>query len=251
MSIGKAVIGVTLLAVLAGLTIYRPHGQQNKIVNPQVLSVTPHEVSVSGNRYAYTYFSALPINTKLIGNFDERISSAEISTKNGCTYGINGSFYNEKFEPLAGWQADGQVRKYITHNNLLNGYIGVTSSKDVWLGKSIPEVKMAWGMQSGPVLITNGKAELLNMSSDKPSRRSVAAVSRKGNLIFISIFDKNSRYDGPTMEMLPQIIEAISDQEHFEAVSAINLDGGSASAFYAPEDKLPELVVVGSWICVN
>lgn len=252
MSLIKWIIGSLFLASFLAVVIGNRVGKTVPVSTETVVSENViNKVRIADAEFNYTFFVTDPRKIKLVANFDDKNSSEAISDSNDCEKGINGSFYNQNREPLAGWEANGNVRKNITHNNLLNGYIGLSESNFFWLGREIPEEPMKWGMQAGPVLMTQGKKEVLNMATDKPARRSVAGITSTGQAVMISVFLENSRYDGPTLELLPEVILKINETESLQIDRALNLDGGSASAYYTQTYKLPELIAVGSFLCVN
>ncbi len=223
------------------------------VARPAAVAEAPgyRAVSVGGINYEYVTAAADPKKISLIGNFDQPAASADLATASGCAAGVNGGFYGQDGQPLGWWEANGQVYKNYTHNNLLNGYAGVNEAGSLVIGSGEPRGKWRWGLQSGPLLVQDGKALALVMAADKPARRSVLAKTRPGTGELIMIFGDRSALDGPVLAELPMIIEAIGRQEGWQITEAINLDGGTAAAFYSPEVKIPEVVAVGSWICAG
>jgi exopolysaccharide biosynthesis protein len=244
----KLFIGSTILVI--AIIYLANRGDQTKLVyNSETTPDTVKNISVNNQNYAYYFWELNPVKTKLIGNFSEKMAAKTISVNNDCLVGINGSFYDENSRPLGWWLSDGKTLKDFTKNSLLNGYVSLNSNEELVISKEKPAKVQVWGMQAGPVLIMKGKSEILSMANDKPARRSVVGREANGKLLALSVFDQNSRFDGPTMTELPTVVTAIANREQLVITDAINLDGGAASAFYSSTDKLPEVVAVGSWIC--
>lgn len=245
----KLIVGIVLLFFL-GLLVMAGSRQEQKTATLVKIPDTIREVVVSGEKFAYVFSISDPGRTKLVSNFEDKLSSAELTQNNHCASGINGSFYDENREPLGWWKSEGVTRKKPTHNNLLNGYIGLRENNTMWINKNPPDSEVVWGMQSGPVLITDGKQEKLTLAADKQARRSVGGTTALGKFVAMSIFRRDSRFDGPLLSLLPAVVGSISDKEGWQIMDAVNLDGGAASAFYSANELVPEMVVVGSWICI-
>lgn len=105
-------------------------------------------------------------------------------------------------------------------------------------------------MQTGPILISKGHSVDLKLRSDKPARRSVCVVDKFGMSSWVVVHGASSVFDGPELDKLPDLINEIGKMENIEIYNAINLDGGSASAFKNGAKILNEFNSVGSVICV-
>ncbi len=91
----------------------------------------------------------------------------------------------------------------------------------------------------------------LVIQHDEPARRTIAAKTRDNTYVFLTVYDENSVFGGPLLSDLPSAVEEISNREEFRIADAINLDGGSASAFYNGDANLSELTSVGSIFCIK
>ncbi|KKW11013.1 MAG: hypothetical protein UY49_C0010G0009, partial [Microgenomates group bacterium GW2011_GWC1_49_7] len=78
----------------------------------------------------------------------------------------------------------------------------------------------------------------------------VAAKTGEG-FLFLTVYKEDSVFEGPLLADLPKVIQKINTEENLGIVDALNLDGGSASAFDNGETSLSELTPVGSLFCVN
>lgn len=172
----------------------------------------------------------------LIANFTEKTSSKILSDDNNCVAGINGGFYGTDNKPV-GWFVNDKFVQKAKNSQLFNGFVsnkGTSSEK--------PE-NAVWGFQTGPMILVKNKPIDLSLINDKPARRSVLAGNSK-QVMLINV-------DPIDLVDLPQKIEEISKKEKLNIETAINLDGGAASAFISPEISISETDPVGSWLCVK
>ena len=203
--------------------------------------------------YEFSFWGPADANkTNIIPNFDEKLKSEELTEKYECLSGINGGFYTENHKPLGLFISDRkETGKYKT-SDLLNGVIGVTGGKGtIHRAGTLPEGEYKWAVQTGPLLALKGEYFTLSMARDKPARRMVGAVNQSGSLIFIAIYVKDSALDGPMLSGLPELVKGIDEQQDLKIISAINLDGGGASAWYNEGVRLLEFNPVGSWVCLK
>jgi exopolysaccharide biosynthesis protein len=198
------------------------------------------------NSYGYAFFESGD-KIKLIGNYDQKETAKNISDSYECRFGINGGFYDKDGKALGWVVANGTNVSKSRTSNLFNGYLSLNSNN--WtIGKSVPEGSEN-GLQSGPILIDDGKTTVLNLVNDKSARRMFAAITFDNTAFFGSVFDEKTPLLGPNLVELPEIIKEIGLAEKKKWVSAINLDGGSASAFKDGDFWLEEISPIGSWWC--
>ena len=105
--------------------------------------------------------------------------------------------------------------------------------------------RLDFGVKSGPILVYDSKPLKLAIKDDQLRRRIVAALTQDEQLIFLVILSPRSDYSGPLLADTPQLVLAINPK----IVSAVNLDGGSASALITPEFNLPEYQPIGGYFC--
>jgi len=79
----------------------------------------------------------------------------------------------------------------------------------------------------------------------------ISAVTGDNKLIFMVIYDPKSVFLGPELVDLPQIVSLVSAENDLNIADAINLDGGSASAFKSRDFSLSEISPVGSFFCLQ
>lgn len=215
---------------------------------PQTLNTLP-TVSFKGNTFSYSFFRAPGSSFILIPNFEDRQSFEAITTANGCTAAINGGFYQENNTPLGWFVAEGKTIASPIQSTLFNAFLSIGREGAATIGQ---EASSAYfGLQAGPRLIENAEPRTLRILNDEAARRSVIATTSEGKTVLLSIFSAEQVFDGPLLADLPEIVSRISAKQALGIKNAMNLDGGSASAFYSGEARLGELTYVGSVLCVK
>jgi len=207
-------------------------------------------ISYNGALYAYEYFIVDSLKkVTLIANFKDRKSSNEIKTEFHCKAGINGSFYDKEGNPLGGFISRGETLKKPISSRLIDGYLSIDENKAKIGFTPLPNSSIV--LQTGPLLIVDREVTTLKIASDEQARRSIAAVTDDKNLVFLTLFDPQSTYQGPYLSDLPLITREVSKKLPSPILSAVNLDGGNASAFFSKNTTLSELSPVGSLFCLQ
>jgi uncharacterized protein YigE (DUF2233 family) len=187
----------------------------------------------------------------LIPNFNNKQTFSEIIDMKGCKAAINGSFYATDYSPLGLFQVGTQNLSRETTSTLMNGFITSSDTGDVDIASVSPAGEASFSLQSGPLLILDNNALALKIANDEFARRSVFLRDTNGIFRFLIAYDQEELFSGPLLATLPNVLEAFAAQEGMHIEQAINLDGGSASAFHSPETTLQELSYVGSILCVT
>lgn len=188
----------------------------------------------------------------LIPNFSEKIDTRSLVDANGCSAAINGGFYDTAGKPLGFFFTNNRILGKQIQSALLNGYFWADATGTALISTDLPSnISYRFALQTGPMLLFNGQTMPLAIQNDEPARRMVAAKTRDNTYVFLTVYDENSVYGGPLLSDLPSAVEEISNQEKLRIADAINLDGGSASAFYNGDIMLSELTPVGSMFCID
>ena len=249
----KRFIFLIILILLAGYVILGREKDPDTLnvllkptAEPVVEGVDP--VSVLLNDAAYEiYFQEIGEDLKLIPNFSEKKSTEKTSSENKCTYGVNGGFYKKEGGPLGLFAVNGKIIGKEIESATFNGYFW-KKGKDMSLDWNKPE---GWEgtdfiLQSGPLMDINylGKGSFVD---EEERRRVLVANDKNGKFFFLVLFQKENTFGGPKLVDMAEILRK-SGIADFNL--ALNLDGGSASAFYGENGaKLWELVSVGSFFC--
>ena len=203
-----------------------------------------------GKNYEVSWFKvSKPESLRLIANFQSKLSSSELIEKFACQKGINAGFYDQEDKPLGIFINDQTNRRNKLDSDLFNGIFYLTNENFV-ISEDLPEENIRIALQSGPLLISDSKVLPLKIKEDELARRMVVAINEE-EIIFLSVYNAVSNLQGPYLADLPKIIEKFSQQSKIKINDALNLDGGSASAFYNERTSLTEITSVGGFFCVK
>lgn len=190
-----------------------------------------------------------PHSLELIPNYEQKIAFRELIVKNSCEKGINGGFYDTDHNPLGLVVINNVEHSPLRANKLFDGFLWVNEER-AGITRVDPETA-SYAIQTGPILIEDRRAKTLAIKNDTYSRRSVAIMTDQDELILGMFYDPDSPLDGPKLADLPKMVLDQADDMDVGIVSAINLDGGSASAFFDGETAVSEWSPVGSVWCLK
>ncbi len=216
-------------------------------------SVLTKSILLEDEQLSYNLFTASPSSVVLLPNFAQKETSAALLQTNGCKQAINGGFYDKQNHPLGLFMVDGDTLGEEIQSALFNGFLvignsGTATIADGYTRNSSDRITL----QSGPILMNQGNILPLRIQNDEHARRMVVAQTTQGTLVFLSVYDQESVFEGPLLARLPAAIRAIATKENLSLTDALNLDGGSASAFYNNSGtSLSEFTPVGSLFCIQ
>lgn len=187
-------------------------------------------------------------NIRLINNTETKSESKDLIDNYDCDSGINGGFYSTDSKPMGWMVINGQTISKAADNDLFDGFILIKDSAFSIVRSA--DADADFGLQTGPVLILNGQPQKLNLIRDKPARRMIMGLADDG-IFIMAIFNGEAETTGPNLTDLPRRVMEIAETENMNIESAINLDGGGASAFYSSGEILTENSPVGSWWCIR
>ncbi|MEA3355383.1 MAG: phosphodiester glycosidase family protein [Patescibacteria group bacterium] len=206
-------------------------------------------INYNNKTYPFAFFKVdHPEDLKLFSNFSQIKSSEDIIKEKQSSFLINGGFYDKSNQPLGWFVADNQEISKKIISNLLNGFIQKKDNQ-IFIN-STPLLNVQFGLQSGPILIKNSQPLILKIKNDEFRRRTIATLNQNHQLIFITIISTESEFNGPLLANTPNVLQKISQKINQKFVSAINLDGGSASVFYTPDTYIKEFSPIGSFFCL-
>lgn len=188
-------------------------------------------------------------NVTLHSNLDEKLSSKEAIRQNACIDFVSAGFYTKEGTHIGLFKNSGGYIADPTNNAFYNGFLYIKDNK-AYISNSYDESARLI-LQSGPLLVQDAVAQKVSAANDKPARRIVAAITQKEELVFIVIYDKYSVYSGPYLSKVPEILTQITNETSVNVKEALNLDGGTASAFYNEFFKLPEAQTIGGYFCIK
>lgn len=237
-----------IIAFLLLLILGKPSPAPSVAIVP---TPTPEIISsIDGFGYGVMRI-ATPSSVTLIPNFREKKDSRALMQAHGCTGAVNGGFYTTSNAPLGLFRTDDHRYGEKIDSDLTDGFLWIDKEENAIIASEIPNESFRLALQTGPLLLFNKQALTLSIHNDLQARRMIAAKSADGFLLFVTVYNPNSVFDGPLLADLPEIIQKISDKERLHIADAINLDGGSASVFYHEKTSLSELTAVGSLFCIQ
>jgi len=247
-------VTITLLTRGADYLSSRPSRTDDDLSEPQVLGFpNGRDILVTENgEYAYAFARVRgELELSLIPNFSERLSAAEARVAHSCSTLVNAGFYSEDKEPIGLFITDGREVSRWQQNRTFNGIFSVNAIGTPRITRGVPGDVLSLAVQTGPILKENGQYLSTRMERDKSARRVVAGVTGENEAVFAVFYKERSSFSGPTLEELPEVLSEFELRSGVALADAINLDGGSASAFVADDTMLSELSPVGSFFCIR
>lgn len=208
------------------------------------------DYQIADQKMRISWFLADPTTITLIPNYFEKRTARDIKEIRPCQNLTSAGFYATDGSPLGLVITDYVKLADFAENALLNGVFSITKDgTPVVSTQATDSHRLA--LQAGPILIYEGLTRRLSIKSDEPSRRLVVGVTDANKLIFLAFYIADNPYQGPLLSELPQHLKKFQVQSGISIVSALNLDGGSASAFASDGLFLEELTTVGSFFCAQ
>jgi hypothetical protein len=186
------------------------------------------EDSASGDRASIelAVFSMKSCRLRVIDQPSEpRVDLEEAVTRGNFLAAVNGGYFDPDYKPIGLLVVDGTIIAPLQKARLLSGVLSA-SAKKVQISR-VAEFSMAQkpdaAVECGPMVVDLGKS-VRGLESTRAARRTFAAVGAgdKAALGFCS---------DVTLSDLSNILASISIPD-FKVQRALNLDGGSSSAFW-------------------
>src|SRR5436190_18083231 len=143
-----------------------------------------------------------------------------------CLAGVNGGYFNENFAPLGLRIANGQMIAPLQRARLITGVL-VASPRGVQIVRSREfsrRLGVTTAIQCGPFLVDRGQP-ISGLNDSHLARRTFAATTG-GSRALIGVCS------GVSLAELARILATTSLAEDLKIERALNLDGGSSSAFW-------------------
>lgn len=187
----------------------------------------------------------------LIPNFTQKRPSKDIVSEYACIRAINGGFYTTSYLPLGLFMVEQEIIGAVRKSELTNGFFWIDSAGKAYIAKALPEdwSNLPFILQTGPIVKLEGESIKLSIANDEAARRMFVGTDKMGNIFFFTVFDEKHSFNGPYLSKLPEVVEKIEEKLAIGLENVINLDGGSASAFYTEKLFIEELALVGSVLC--
>lgn len=244
------------VGIYLGLSKWQAPAKVAVSPSPEVLGVPTSEKGIeieTGGRKFLAFYLSVPdaSDITLIPNFDQAKTASDLFDSQKCGAVVSGGFYTPGGSPTGLFVSEGETLKKYTSSSLLNGLYSINDFETPRISKGVPRDHLRVALQAGPVLIENSFTQNLNLIRDEEARRVVVGVTGENKTVFIVFYNPESAFMGPKLDDMPEALELFGEKTGIGLADAMNLDGGTASAFYTPEVKLPEVTPVGNFFCVK
>jgi len=175
--------------------------------------------------FEVAFFGAKSANLKVIDNAAESESLAQAAARENCVAGVNGGYFDPNFKPL-GLRVNASVMTTpLAHSRLLTGIFCASSRgfQILRLAEPLPKKCIA-AIECGPFLVDHGAA-VMGLDDRRLARRTFTAVTRpEGAALGVCT-------SAISLAELARALTAL-DLGRSKVWRALNLDGGSSSAFW-------------------
>jgi exopolysaccharide biosynthesis protein len=149
---------------------------------------------------------------------------AEVMRRERCLAGVNGGYFAPDYRPIGLRIADGKIIAPLQRAKLLSGIV-TASQRGVQImrvAEYSPKSKFFSAVECGPFLVDRGN-RVTGLEATRPARRTFASIGSgdRAALGFCS--------DVTLAELGSILASGVGD---FKIQRALNLDGGSSSAFW-------------------
>jgi len=209
------------------------------------------EDSATGERASMelALFSIKSCRLRVIDQPNEpRVDLAEAMLREKCLAGVNGGYFEPDYAPVGLLISDGRMIAPLRKARLLSGVLSVANGQ-VRLQRTSEfamTLKITAAVQCGPFLVDHARA-VLRLDNSRPARRTFVAIGN-ARQIALGFCSEVSLAQLSRILLVPEIIAK------FKIERALNLDGGSSSAFwFANEGKafsIPEQKTVRDFVAI-
>lgn len=172
-------------------------------------------------------FATKSATLRVIDNAAQDTDLAAAMSRNHCLAGVNGGYFDPQFAPIGLRVLDGAVTSPLVRARLLTGVLSASRERGVEitrLGEFSRNRKLDAAVECGPFLVDLAK-RVRGLDDTRNARRTFAAVARGGRAAV-------GYCEGATLAELAEILASVRLSDDFALWRAMNLDGGSSSAFW-------------------
>jgi uncharacterized protein YigE (DUF2233 family) len=179
---------------------------------------------------------------------EPRVGLAHVMKQEKCLAGVNGGYFDRDYAPIGLLVTDGRVIAPLRKARLLSGILSVVNGRVRLqrVSEFSRKSKITAAVQCGPFLIDRSRA-VTGLDDSRPARRTFVAigVTHQAALGYCSAV---------SLAQLGQILASPALVRDLKIERALNLDGGSSSAFwFANEGKpfsIPEQKTVRDFVAI-
>ena len=171
-------------------------------------------------------FSTKSCTLRLLQNDGDADSLGAMMRHEKCLAGINGGYFDENFAPLGLRIVNGQMIAPLQRARLITGVL-TASRRGVQIVRSREfsrRVEVTAAIQCGPFLLDRGQP-IGGLNDSRPARRTFAATTSSSHALIGVCSDLS-------LAELAKTLATPSLADDLKIERALNLDGGSSSAFW-------------------
>lgn len=177
-----------------------------------------------------------------------RSDLAQAMREKGCLAGVNGGYFDPDYAPIGLLISDGKMIAPLQRARLITGVLAASPRKVqiLRIREFSQQQKLDAAVQCGPFLVDQGRS-IGGLEKTRTARRTFAAV---GNVNRAALgFCSNV-----SLSELAKILATTRLADDFKIERALNLDGGSSSAFWIARESsafsIPEQKTVRDFVGV-
>lgn len=178
-------------------------------------------------------FSTKSATLRVIDNPTGQNNLAAVMRREKCLAGVNGGYFDPEDKPVGLLVSDGKVIAPLRKARLLSGVMYVSNGQFKLLrtAEYSSKRKPTAALQCGPFLVDRGQP-VPGLNDTRPARRTFILIgaSDRAAIGFCS---------GVTLAQLARILATPELAAGLKAQRALNLDGGSSSAFWFAGERDP------------
>jgi len=220
----------------------------NELVEHRVSRVEDNQTGANATLH-FAQFSTSAATLRVIDQpAAPRLDLASAMKQAHALAGVNGGYFDPSDAPVGLLVSDGRKVAQFGHSHLLSGVLWATPSKINLMRashfKMSDQVRDA--VQCGPLLVERSRA-VAGLNATRSARRTFAAVDGDGQVAL-------GVCSAVSLAELGQILAIPNALGTLKTARALNLDGGSSSAFWFAGEigaiSLPELKTVRDFIAL-
>ncbi len=170
-------------------------------------------------------FKKSGLRLRLIDNPDRSLELSEAMARSNCLAGTNGGYFDPDFAPMGLRIVGGMIVRPARKARLLSGMILSTANsiRILRYGEYSAKSKADVALQCGPLLVDGGRP-VKGLEATRQARRTLALVA--GDIFALGICS------GTSLAEAGEVLAAVHPIEGVPVSRALNLDGGSSTAFW-------------------
>jgi len=175
-------------------------------------------------------FSTKSCALRVIDNA-ERQSLAATMKQESCACGINGGYFDAEFKPIGLRIGDARVLSPLRRSRLVTGILLQSDGgvDIIRVGEFSRKKKTIAAIQSGPFLV-EGSKRVRGLNGSQLARRTFAGIATNDRVLLGVCSDVS-------LSQLADILATTPVAADYKIRRAMNLDGGSSSAFWFARDN--------------